>query len=187
MPETTSPTHRPDVISAQQLAKHGGVILFAIAITLFIIGLRDTIREYATYGYPGIFIISTLGNATLIFPAPSFTIVFAVGGALNPYLVGLVAGCGAAVGEMTGYLAGYGGQGTIEQRVIYQRLKHHLEKWNVWLIFLLALIPNPFFDIGGILAGVLKMPWWQFWLATAAGKSLRFVGLALLGAFVFGS
>ena len=181
---TTSSTRQPDVINIWQLAKHGGAILLAITITLFIIGLRDTISEYATYGYPGIFIISVLGNATLIFPAPSFTIVFAVGGVLNPYLV---AGCGAAVGEMTGYLAGYGGQEAIEKRTIYQQLNYYLEKWNVWPIFLLGLIPNPFFDIGGILAGVLKMPWWQFWLAAAAGKSLRFVGLALVGASVLGS
>ena len=41
-------------------------------------------------------------------------------------------------------------------------------------IFLLAAIPNPIFDVGGMIAGALKMAWWKFLLACAAGKILRF-------------
>ncbi|GAB4535836.1 MAG: hypothetical protein Kow0063_20610 [Anaerolineae bacterium] len=162
-------------------------VLMAIGISLGIILLREHIKEFAVYGYPGIFAISFIGNATLIVPAPSFAIVFAVGGALNPLAVGVVAGLGATVGEMTGYLAGVGGRVVIENRDLFNRVQRWMSKGGVLVIFLLALIPNPAFDVGGLVAGAMKMPVWQFALAAWAGKSIRFTLLALSGQFLLGS
>jgi len=64
-------------------------VLAAIGISVGIVLLREPIKEFAIYGYPGVFLISLIGNATLILPAPSYAVVFAVGGALNPVAVGL--------------------------------------------------------------------------------------------------
>ncbi len=161
-------------------------VLFSIGITIVIIGARDSIGKYAVYGYPGVLLISMLGNATLILPAPSWAIVFAVGGALSPFWVGVWAGVGSAIGEMTGYLAGFGGSAVVENRARYHRLEVLMNKYGAWLIFALAAIPNPIFDVGGILAGTLKMPWWKFLGAAAAGKTVRFILLAIVGASVFG-
>lgn len=160
-------------------------VIFAVAITLFIFFSRDWLEQYAVYGYPSVFFISLLGNATLILPAPSYAIVFAMGGILNPVWTGLAAGAGAATGEMTGYLLGYGGQATIPDSERYQRLVKLMDRWGLGVIFLLGLIPNPIFDVGGIIAGVLKLPWWQFWLAAAAGKGIRFALLAWVGGLGF--
>jgi membrane protein YqaA with SNARE-associated domain len=162
-------------------------VLAAIGITVGIILLRGHIKEFAVYGYPGIFLISFIGNATLILPAPSFAVVFAVGGALNPLLVGIVAGLGATLGELTGYLAGVGGRYAIENRVLFNRVERWMLKGGPLVIFMLAIIPNPAFDVGGIVAGALRMPVWQFILAAWAGKSIRFTLLALSGQFLFGS
>ncbi len=173
-------------ISRSQLALRVLAVLFSIGITVAIIAARDSIGKYAAYGYPGVFIISLLGNATLILPAPSWAIVFAVGGALNPYWVGIFAGIGSAIGEMTGYLAGFAGRAIVENRARYHRLETLMNRYGAWLIFALAAIPNPLFDVGGILAGTLKMPWWKFLGAAVAGKTVRFILLAMFGASVFG-
>ncbi len=162
-------------------------VLVAVGITVGIILLRDHVREFAIYGYPGIFVISLLGNATLILPAPSFAVVFAVGGALNPLLVGATAGLGAALGEMTGYLAGIGGRSVVEQRELYQRFERLMRRYGMLVVFLLAAIPNPAFDMGGMVAGALRMPLWRFLLAGWAGKSIRFTLLALSGQLLLGS
>lgn len=156
-------------------------LIFAVAITVGLYLLRGSIEEYSIYGYPGVFLISILGNATLIFPAPSFAIVLVLAGTLHPVWMGIAAGCGAAVGEMTGYLAGFSGRGIIENQPIYERLEPPMRKYGAWLIFLLALIPNPLFDVGGIMAGMLKIPWWKFLVAAAMGKSIRFIILAIFG------
>ena len=49
-------------------------------------------------------------------------------------------------------------------------------------ILVLAIIPNPFFDLAGIAAGTLKMPVWQFLLACLVGKTIKMVAFAYAGA-----
>jgi membrane protein YqaA with SNARE-associated domain len=173
--------------STLQLAGRIAAVLFSVGITVGIILMRDHIRDFAVYGYPGIFLITLIGNATLILPAPTYAIVFAVGGVLDPYLVGVVAGLGAALGEMTGYLVGIGGRGVIENRAIYDQVEAWMRKAGWLVIFLLAALPNPFFDIGGMVAGALRMPVVRFLLACWAGKTIRFIVLGLTGGLIFGA
>jgi len=109
-----------------------------------------------------------------------------VGGVLNPLAVGIAAGLGAALGELTGYLAGIGGRAVIERRGFYDRLEGWMRKGGPLVIFLLAAIPNPAFDVGGMMAGALRMPIWHFYLAAWAGKSVRFTLLAMGGQFLLG-
>jgi membrane protein YqaA with SNARE-associated domain len=170
-----------------QLVGRVAAVLAAIGITLGIILLRDHIRQFAVYGYPGLFVISLIGNATVIVPAPSFAVVFAIGGALNPIVIGVVAGLGAALGEMTGYLAGIGGRSMVETRPLYDRLCGWMDKGGMLAIFLLALVPNPVIDVGGMVAGAKHMPVLHFLLAGWAGKAIRFTLLALSGQFLLGS
>jgi membrane protein YqaA with SNARE-associated domain len=180
------PSARPG-LTRRELVRRIAAAVVAVAITVGIILLRDQIKQFAIYGYPGVFLVSLIGNATLILPAPSFAIVFAVGGALNPLLVGVVAGLGASLGETTGYLAGVGGRSILENRPLYRRLEGWMRKGGPLVIFLLAAIPNPVFDVGGMMAGALHMPIWYFYLAAWAGKSVRFTLLALSGQFLLGS
>jgi membrane protein YqaA with SNARE-associated domain len=136
-------------------------------------------------GYPAVFLISLIGNATIILPTPSMAVVLGVAGALNPIAVGIVAGLGSALGEMTGYLAGVGGRVAVEDRDLYNRIERWMRQYGLLAIFVLGLIPNPAFDVGGMIAGALKMPFWQFLLAAWAGKGLRLVIFALGGQFLF--
>jgi membrane protein YqaA with SNARE-associated domain len=183
----SSDEDKPSVPGKLQIAGRVAAVLASIGITAAIFLLRDEIKDFAIYGYPGIFLINLIGNATVILPAPAYAIVFAVGGVFNPVLVGVVAGLGAALGEMTGYLAGIGGRTIVENRDVYRRIEGWMRKAGILVIFLLALVPNPFFDIGGMVAGVLRMPVYRFLLACWAGKSLRFVLIALAGQFIIGS
>lgn len=157
-------------------------ILFAIGITVVIVLLGNEVDKFARYGLPGAFIISLLGNATLLLPAPSLAIVFALGATLPPLQVGLVSGLGGALGEMTGYLAGYAGSAVIEDREKYERIHEYMAKYGVIPIIVLAIIPNPFFDLAGIAAGTLKMPVWRFLVACFVGKSIKMIAFAYAGA-----
>ncbi len=69
---------------------------------------------------------------------------------------------------------------------IYRSHKKQIEKYGPAAIFILAFIPNPIFDVAGIVSGATKMPWWQFLLATAAGKTARYVLVAQLGLYARG-
>ena len=88
-------------------------LLLVIGITVFIYFIRDRADELTAYGYPGIFLLALLTNATVLLPAPGVAVVFAMGAIFSPFWVGIAAGAGGALGELSGYLAGFSGQGVI--------------------------------------------------------------------------
>ena len=51
------------------------------------------------------------------------------------------------------------------------------------MLFLLALIPNPVFDLAGVTAGALRYPLERFLAVVFAGKILKLVGFAYACAF----
>lgn len=157
-------------------------IPLSLLISCIVIANRQRLQDAAIYGYPGVFVVSLLGNATIFFPAPSLALVFAMGGVLNPLWVGIAAGAGEALGELTGFMAGYGGQVVVERYDIYHRFRRYMERYGLIAIFILSAIPNPFFDLAGLAAGTLRFPVWQFLLACWAGKTIKTVVVAYLGA-----
>jgi len=171
-----------------KLGKHGLTILrilallLVIAITIFVYSVRDKAEELAVYGYPGIFMIALLTNATVFLPAPGIAVVFAMGAVFNPLFVGIAAGAGGALGELSGYLAGFSGQAVVERAELYQRLTNWVQRYGFWAILVLAAIPNPTFDIAGVAAGVLKMPLPKFLLAVLIGVTLKMILFAYAGA-----
>jgi membrane protein YqaA with SNARE-associated domain len=164
-------------------ARIGGISL-VVAITVAIFVWGNEVPNLPIYGYPAVFIISLLGNATLVLPAPFYLVVGAAGSSLDPLTVGIVAGLGAALGELTGYLAGASGKGSVDKKRHYKWVERHMKKSGTLVIFLLGAIPNLFFDIGGLLAGVTRMPVWQFILVAWAGKSIRMTIIALIGNYL---
>ena len=55
-------------------------------------------------------------SATLLLPAPGLALVTSMGAVHDPVLIGLIAGLGAALGEMTAYIAGYCGTNIVEDQ-----------------------------------------------------------------------
>jgi len=154
-----------------------------IGITVYIFNIRDRVEEFAAYGYPGIFLIALMANATVLLPAPGVAVVFTMGNIFNPLLVALSAGTGGAIGELSGYLAGFSGQAVIERMDIYDRINPWIKKYGGWAILVLSAIPNPFFDIAGIAAGMAKMPIWQFLLFCWIGQLIKMAMFAFAGAY----
>ena len=156
-----------------------------IIISVYIFSIRDQAEELARYGYPGIFLLSILSNATVILPAPGIIFVFAMGAVLNPLGVALAAGTGAAIGELSGYLAGFGGSAVIERMDLYEGIKSWMEvhpQLSYMAITILAFIPNPFFDLAGIAAGTLRMNVLKFLFCCWIGKTAKMMVFAYAGA-----
>lgn len=162
--------------------------LFRIFVVTAVVGLsvsiyvfRDHLAHLGVAGYPGIFLVSLLGNATIILPAPSLAMVLAMGSAFPPLLVGLSAGAGEALGEITGYAAGYSGRAVIEKQAAYNRLRSWMQRRGGITIFVLSLVPNPFFDLAGIAAGTLHYPAWRFLSICWVGKTIKTTVVAWIG------
>ena len=167
------------------------VIAIVAGLFLFSHFYPEKVKEFENYGYPGAFLISLVTNATVILPFPGIVVLFALGAACNPVFVGLAAGIGGTIGEMTCYLLGYSGRGVVENRRMYQRAVKWLKRWGSLTVFVFALTPLPF-DVLGIGAGILRFPFWKFFIACWLGKTILYIAMALAGywgweAFVSGS
>ena len=159
-------------------------LLFSLAITVLIFLYKDQLAQFSTHGYFGIFVVSIVGNATVVLPVPGLAATFMAGGVFNPLLVGVVSGIGMALGELSGYLAGYGGKAIIgaENKDVYKRLENWMRYHGFLTVFVLSAIPNPIFDLAGIAAGMLRFPFWRFLLACFLGKTTKGIIFALAGA-----
>ncbi len=162
-----------------------GILIVLCVLTVFLIKFRDQVQQFGKYGYPGIFLVSLFSNATLIFPIPGVVFASAMGAVFNPFWVAVASGSGAAVGELTGYLAGFSGQIIIENRAWYDRLVEVMRKYGEITILVLAFIPNPVFDLTGMAAGMLKMPLVKFLTWCLLGKTLKMLFFSYTGASIF--
>lgn len=160
------------------------VLVGVIILTVVLVINREKIQELEAYGYPGIFLFSILANATILIPVPGVVFTSAMGAVFNPLFVSIAAGAGAALGELSGYLAGFSGQAVVESSERYQRVVRWMEKYGEITILVLAFIPNPLFDLAGIVAGILKMPIWKFLIYCIIGKILKMMMFAYSGYWV---
>jgi membrane protein YqaA with SNARE-associated domain len=172
-----------------QTTQTGRIIASVVAIVLitivsFWLALNPQwVMSFGTWGYVGAFVISLVASATIILPAPGIAVVIAMGTALDPVVLGIVAGIGSAVGELSGYLAGASGRALIpsRQREQFERLHRLTDRYGALLLLALSAIPFPLFDFAGIIAGMIKIRITTFLAMVAAGKSLKYIIMILLG------
>ncbi len=157
-------------------------LFVVIALSIFVFSIRDQAEQLAIYGYPGIFVLSFLAYATVLLPAPGVAVVFTMGSVFNPIGVALAAGTGAALGELTGYLAGFSGQAVVEKVEVYERLTKWMKRNGSLTVLVLAAIPNPFFDLAGVAAGSLKMHVVRFFIFCWIGEVIKMAIFAFAGA-----
>jgi uncharacterized membrane protein YdjX (TVP38/TMEM64 family) len=166
-------------------------LLFAIgiivAVGILYINNRDFFKELEGYrgvwGYVAAFVISVLLNATIIIPVSAMAVITSMGGVLSlPWLVGIVGGIGAGIGEMTAYVAGRSSRQLLAKSNVYTRIEKWVTRWGWIAVFILSIFPFVF-DVVGIIAGAMRMPWWKFCLACWAGRTVSYVTVAYLGHF----
>ena len=167
-------------------------LLLVIAITVglqLIYGLHpERLEGFKSHFYWSAFLISLIGNATIILPGAVLVILSNIGvliypvlGLIGPIIVGLVGGVGAAIGEITGYVAGYSGREIVKRGKMYNRVEGWVSKWGTPTIFLFSLVPF-IFDLVGLVAGVLRFPFWKFILICWFGRTILYVVLVSLAA-----
>ncbi|MCC6454278.1 MAG: VTT domain-containing protein [Caldilineaceae bacterium] len=160
-------------------------VILLITIASFWLALNPQwVMSFGNWGYVGAFVISLIASATIILPAPGIAVVIAMGTALDPVLLGIVAGMGSAIGELSGYLAGTSGRALIpsSRRTQFEQIHRLTDRYGAALLFGLSAIPFPLFDFAGIIAGMLKIRIATFLATVAAGKSIKYVLMILLGA-----
>lgn len=144
-------------------------------------------------GYPGAFVVSLIGNATILVPFPYVAVAFILGGltdeitsefVFNPVAVGILSGIGATIGEMTGYVVGYAGGRLIdeEQRSSFSRYVEKHPRATPLVLWFLAATPIPD-DVLIVPLAASRYPWWKVLVPQLVGKTMFLSAIALSGRF----
>jgi membrane protein YqaA with SNARE-associated domain len=138
------------------------------------------------YGYFGIFLISMLGAMSVFVPIPYTVVIFTLGSlqTFDPLWIAVAAGAGAAIGEFSGYLIGFGGR-----RIIGEKYKKKMDflmkifkKFGPITIFVFALTPLPD-DLLFIPLGVMRYSVLRAFVPALLGKFVSNLIIAYSGRF----
>ena len=152
-----------------------GLVLNVVAYFLPIDYLR-----FGDYAYLGIVVLTFIGNASVVVPIPYVPVFLRVAEvAPNVLLVVLCAAVGSSLGESVSYFLGRSGRQVVSESRIYRWLHQVAHRPVLSWFFMLAMStpPNPFFDVAGLAAGALGIPYKIFLSAVTLGRFLRFAAL----------
>jgi membrane protein DedA with SNARE-associated domain len=157
-------------------------------------------REVEGLTYAGVFVVNFLLTAHVA-PVPG---VSALGQAVIirqasarelPWLVGIAGGLGMGLAEVVPYFVG--GLGSDVSDVYEEKLPDIVTRWAeriarpiAWMmrhfaevtLFVLSAVPNPFYEVAGLSAGATRVHFLRFIIPTVAGKLVRGLLLAYIGA-----
>jgi membrane protein YqaA with SNARE-associated domain len=142
------------------------------------------IDRFASTAYLVVFGVTLLSNAAILVPVYiHVSIMMAAAQYWNPALIALAASVAGALGEMTGYYAGYWGKriAHLENAPGYDRLVGWMKRYGPWGIFLISVQPVLPVDIAGLLAGASKLPVWKFLVPCWAAKFIKYLVACYLG------
>ena len=166
------------------------VISFGLsyASQLLLSKLKIPLFDLSWLGYLVVFATFLTSSAVLFVPVPfAVTILIDAALILNPLMVGLSAAVGASIGELVGYLAGVLGRKalmkenflcSVDEIFCNENLHSWVQKRGPLAIGIIAAQPILPFDVAGIIAGSLGMSVPRFFLAMAAGKTIKYLVLA---------
>jgi membrane protein YqaA with SNARE-associated domain len=163
------------------------VLVAAIAIALNIIAYLmippDLAYRLGALGYIGVFLITLISNATIVAPIPYFGLVAALSPGLSMVGVGIAGALGSVIGESVSFFVGRSGRGVVEQTRFYRWVQRQLEHpWRAFVVlFALSAPPNPAFDVAGLTAGAMGLPYWIFLSAVFLARLVRFGIVAFFG------
>ena len=162
-----------------------GSLLLSVILIFLAFHFEQHLHRFRSLGLLGIFLANLIGSSTIFLPAPAIATVVAGGVIFPPLLVALVAAVGSSLGDLLSYFLGRAGTHVLlnhSEHIFYIKFKKLFSRFASLFIFLFALIPNPFFDAVGILAGATEYQPVKYFLIMFAGRLIRNIFLAFLGA-----
>ncbi len=152
----------------------------SVALAYLMIRFSTVLESLGSWGYVGVAAAEFSNSAMIIVPTPALAYTFAMGAVLNPFILGIVGGTFATLGEFVGYALGRRGAVLLPDRPMIHRLTRWTDRWGAVVLFCSAALPVPF-DVAGIWAGTVRYPIERFALLVWAGKTLKITLVALAG------
>ena len=149
---------------------------FALFLTLSVafaalrLWVRSTIDDVGPAGYLVAFLISFAGSATILVPAPTFAVVVILAEDLNVLALGIAAGVGGTLGELSGYYLGTQCRIAIAGNRLDRITRRAMDRTGGAMLVVAGLLPVVPVDIAGLIAGSTGYPVKRFLFWLALGK-----------------
>jgi membrane protein YqaA with SNARE-associated domain len=179
-------------------------LLLALTPGIVLLIQPDLTDNLEGFGYASVFLMNLASTATFYFPVPGLTaaaqtLIATEGDASDfPWLIGIFGGAGMALGEVTAYYAGMLGAELVRGRDLPGPRRFHgamqraingvnwlMKRWGMITLFVLSALPNPLFEVAGLTAGSVRMPFRRFIVSVTGGKVVRGMLLAYYGTDVY--
>jgi membrane protein YqaA with SNARE-associated domain len=165
-----------------------GLVALLLNVGLFLLLSTDTARGWlaflGNYAVLGVFLVTLIANATVIIPVPYPAVIASVAARSDNLALVIAAGAlGSTLGESVAFFVGRSGRGAVEDTRFYRWV--HMQMRHPWrafaVLFGLSAPPNPAFDVAGLAAGALGLPYWLFFTAVLLGRMVRIALFVLVG------
>ncbi len=146
-------------------------------------------------GYPGAFLACFLGSASVVIEVPFAGVPFVMGGltvasgqfVFDPWLLGILSGIGATIGDMTSYALGYAGRRFVDESSTSgfgEFIENH-PRATPFAVFVLASTPLPV-DPALVSLGVARYSVWKLFLPCLLGEIIFLSGVTWAGRLSLG-
>jgi membrane protein DedA with SNARE-associated domain len=187
-PNTHPPRTRKLLSASRVIWPVIGTVILVAGMSFVILRYDDPFEPLGAWGYPGIFLVMLINNLTIFLPSVGHAFLLAAAQNLNPWLLGIVGGAGAAIGELSGYVVGHSGGRMLIGRRLFDHYRSRQGVRGNFLgptLFLFAATPLPM-DVAGIVAGAVHYPVPRFLLWVGAGKVVQITLIALASYYAIG-
>ena len=161
-------------------------VVFVAAVSMYVLWrwMTDP-KSLGQIGLGSIFVVSMVSHLTVVARDMFIPMYLPLASVYNPLVLGASAGIGAAIGEVTTYLLGWGvAESLTEQGVEDNQLTRWIKHYGLWAVLLVAITPLPDTPII-LLAGSNKLPFAKLFAVECIGKTTLYTLGAIVGGFVF--
>jgi uncharacterized membrane protein YdjX (TVP38/TMEM64 family) len=175
-------------LTSNELSPAQSLGLFAV-FTALIVALTLVLLPYLVvigpWGYAAAFVINLLTSATVVIPAPGFAAVILMARDLDPFILGVSAGIGGTIGELSAYWAGHQGGRVVSRSGIYRIIRRLMRRHGALVLFVTGLMPFLPVDAAGLIAGATRYPIPKFLVYLGIGKVIMTTVILYIAAQAF--
>lgn len=152
------------------------LLLAVAALTITVFFYRDEISQYASLGYPAIFLSCMVLNCGVFGLSPSGLVAVELSFAFDPLVTAILSGLGAGFGEVTSLFAGRQTDAFAEPRFL-----ERFESWGGFKIGLVSYVASflsgNLSDAAGVACGRLRKGYAGYMIGAIAAKVTKMIVL----------